>query len=99
MIEAPWPTASRDRARAAVGCVEQLAEDGAKPRRCGCPRPVRVVLHVDDLSVLQLEDVRPVVALPVLVRPGEGDDDAGAVLLDGVDAGVVVALLAVPVGR
>jgi len=39
------------------------------------------------------------VVLAALVYPGEGDDDAVAVLFDAVDASVVVAVVAAPVDR
>lgn len=79
-----------------VRAAERLPEDGAQPARNGRERRVRVVLHVDDPSVLEREDVRPAVAPAVPVCPGEGDEDAGAALLDGVEARVVVALCATP---
>lgn len=67
-----------------------LAEYGAEPRGRNRQRRVRMVLNVDDLAVLQLQDVRPAVAVSMLVGPGDGDDDPIAPLLDRVEAAVVI---------
>src|SRR2546430_11495512 len=49
------------------------------------------ILHVDDLAVPQPKRLRPVVASPVLVGPGERDDDPVTVRPDRIEAVVPIA--------
>src|SRR5262245_2317420 len=51
---------------------------------------MREVLHLDDLAVFQSEGLRPFVTLPLLVRPGERDNDTVAARFDGVEAVVPI---------
>jgi hypothetical protein len=54
-------------------------------------RPASIVLHVDDPAVANLKRLRPRVAPASPVGPRERDDDAIAVLLNRVEAIVMVA--------
>jgi hypothetical protein len=47
-------------------------------------------VHLDDLVVAKTKGLRPLVTVPVLVRPGERDDDALSARLNRIEAVVVV---------
>jgi hypothetical protein len=79
--------------------VGALAQGRSQSCGGGCSLRALVVLDVDDLPIRELEDVHPVVTPAFLVRPGDGDDDAVATLLDRIDPSVVVAVPAAPVDR
>jgi|SRR5207248_8906413 len=67
-----------------------LPESGLEPHQGeGRPR-AREVLHVDDLAVPQSKGLRPVVALTVLVGPGERDNDMVTVRPDRIEAVVPI---------
>jgi hypothetical protein len=68
-----------------------LADRGAKAGEHDRLLLAAVVLHVHDAALADAEHLRPVVATSGAVGPGERGHDAVAVLLDAVDAVVVMA--------
>jgi hypothetical protein len=60
-------------------------------------RRICVVLHRDDLAVLHVEHLRPLVALAVALRPRKRDHDAVATSLHRVEPPVTIACLPPPI--
>jgi hypothetical protein len=60
-------------------------------------RPVRVVLHVEDLPLAQFENVRPFMPPAGLVGPREHNRDTPVALLEPIDSEVVIAAPVSPV--
>jgi hypothetical protein len=58
-----------------------------------------VVLHFDDQSLMEAQAMGPLVPRAVAVGPGEDDRNAAVLLLDPVDAQVVVTRLLAPLDR
>jgi DNA-binding transcriptional ArsR family regulator len=77
--------------RRAAFAFSTLAERRANPGARGCVLRAPIVLHVDDSPVAKLERLRPRVTPAGPVSPREGGNDAIAVLLNRVEAIVVVA--------
>jgi len=61
--------------------------EGANPLR-----PTGVVLHVDDQSLVQVEDLRPFVSPAGPLGPREHDSHSLVTLLEPIDSQVVIAL-------
>src|SRR5262245_27680354 len=70
----------------------RLSEDGAGTHQGDRTAGMRKVLHVDDLAVFESEGLRPVVALPIPVRPRKRDDDTVGARLNGVELVVPIAV-------
>jgi hypothetical protein len=58
--------------------------------------PVGVVLHVDDQSVAELQDLRPFVPAAGLLGPREQDSDSPAAPHEPVNVQVVIAVSVSP---
>lgn len=65
-----------------------MVQPGRRSGKCGAG----VVLDVADRPIVEFEGVRPGMTLAFVVGPGEGDGDSRTVLVDGVDAAVLVAV-------
>jgi hypothetical protein len=59
-------------------------------------RPAGVLLHVDDQSVAELQDLRPFVSLAGLPGPREEDSDSPIAPLEPVNLQVVIAVSVPP---
>ena len=73
------------------------SEQGSDPHRGRRPTRARVVLDVDDLRVPNRDPMRPVVTLPVPVGPRKQDNVNIPLVLDQVDASVMIASALSPV--
>ena len=73
------------------------SEQGSDPHRGRRPTRARVVLDVDDLRVPNHDPMRPVVTLPVPVGPRKQDNVNIPLVLDQVDASVMIASALSPV--
>ena len=97
VLEARRPLPHALQGTTAAELLVLSSEQGSDPHRGRRPTRARVVLDVDDLRVPNRDPMRPVVTLPVPVGPRKQDNVNIPLVLDQVDASVMIASALSPV--